>query len=173
MKRKRGIALTGMMGAGKSIVGRLLARELSRPFLDMDEEIERREGATIADIFRERGEVSFRALESTLLRETCGSFDGVLATGGGVVLSSANRALLSRWGTVVYLKADATVLAGRLGGDGRSVRPLLAKGVSLDGILKEMLSRRDVFYSEAEWIIDTSALSPREVCGRIVESLSP
>jgi len=105
MKRARSLYLVGMMGAGKTTVGRLLARQLKLRFLDCDEEIERRCGVNVPLIFEIEGEAGFRARESQVLAELTRLEDVVLATGGGAVLAEENRKALAAGGTVIYLRA--------------------------------------------------------------------
>src|SRR4029079_6018885 len=101
------IVLVGMMGAGKTTVGRLLARRLKREFFDSDEEIERRCGVRIPVIFDIEGEAGFRARETQVLAELCALERLVLATGGGAVLAEENRRRLGERGDVVHLHAPA------------------------------------------------------------------
>src|SRR5512135_2727664 len=106
-KRASGnIILVGMMGAGKTTVGKLLARQLGKTFIDSDEEIQRRTGVTIPHIFDVEGEAGFRVRESSVIEELLKQDGIVLATGGGAVLSSQNRLLMKQNGVVVYLKSS-------------------------------------------------------------------
>src|SRR5919205_199677 len=124
MKRAGSIYLVGMMGAGKTTVGRLLARRLKLRFVDSDHEIERRCGVKVPTIFDIEGEAGFRARESQTLAELT-ALDGiVLATGGGAVLAEDNRRRLSARGTVIYLCARPEELFARVRQDRN--RPLLA-----------------------------------------------
>src|SRR5438552_13011147 len=104
------VFLVGMMGSGKSTIGRQLARLLRKRFIDADAEIEVRTGTTISTIFEIEGEQSFRDREECLLAQLCPQSDIVLATGGGAVLRPANRRLLRENGTVVYLHAPVEIL---------------------------------------------------------------
>ena len=110
------IFLVGLMGAGKTSVGRLLARHFGKVFYDSDQEIERRTGVKIPIIFEIEGESGFRAREEQVLRELAALTNIVLATGGGAVLREENRHALKRNGTVVYLRASLDGLGGLLGG---------------------------------------------------------
>src|SRR6516165_2073932 len=110
----RGIALVGYRASGKTVVGRILAERLGRPFIDADRLLEARLERTIRQVFAERGEEWFRDAEEALLREICGMSGAVLATGGGAVLRPANRALLKSFGLVVWLAADPAELRARL-----------------------------------------------------------
>ena len=117
------IFLVGLMGAGKSTIGRQLARELGKQFRDSDSEIEKRTGVSIDVIFDIEGEQGFRRRETRMLKELVEERGIVLATGGGAILASENRQLLRDNGLIIYLKASAEHLAGRVKLDRR--RPLL------------------------------------------------
>ncbi len=117
----RGLVLIGYRGSGKSTVGKIIADRLGRPFVDTDLEIETRSGRSIAAMFAEEGELSFRAWEERTLAELAGEFpEAVLATGGGVVLYERNRRRLRDFGFVAWLQASPEELARRLGTDPRS-----------------------------------------------------
>ncbi|MCD6252818.1 MAG: bifunctional shikimate kinase AroK/3-dehydroquinate synthase AroB [Thermotogae bacterium] len=155
------VFLVGMMGSGKTAVGKLLARSLELDFVDMDEEIKKREGKTISRIFQEFGEGYFRAREKDLLRELSQRDNLVVATGGGVVLDAENRQLLHE-GRTVFLYAPPPVLAQRVD---PSIRPLL-KESSVKGKLAKIWESRRVFYEEFPRI-DTEHLQPFEVVARV------
>lgn len=141
------------MGAGKSSVGRTLARKLAKNFIDSDQEIERRTGVTVAWIFDQEGEAGFRTRERALIRELVHRKNVVLATGGGVVLSSASRRLLSRSGLVVYLHCSPEQLLRRVAQNGS--RPLLASADPLVTI-RNLLAEREPLYREiADFTVDT------------------
>ena len=147
------IFLIGLMGAGKTSVGRTLARRLHKPFYDVDHEIERSTGVKIPLIFEIEGERGFRARESKVLAELIQKGDIVLATGGGAVLSEHNRRLLVEHGTVVYLRAAPRDLWFRTRHDRN--RPLLQTADPL-GKLQQLFEQRDPLYREiAHVIIDT------------------
>jgi shikimate kinase len=120
----RNVFLVGMMGAGKTTAGRLIARRLKRPFYDSDHEIERRCGVKVPVIFDIEGEAGFRQREAAVIAELCALEDVVLATGGGAVLAAASRRLLAARGTVIYLHAQPDALYARVRQDKN--RPLLA-----------------------------------------------
>lgn len=145
--------LVGLMGAGKSTVGRLLARRLKLRFLDCDDEIERRCGVKIPLIFEIEGEPGFRAREEQVLAELTELRGIVLATGGGAVLSAENRRRLAEHGTVIYLRARPEDLYARVRHD--RDRPLLATGDPLRR-LRELHAQRDPLYASiADLVIDT------------------
>jgi shikimate kinase len=145
------------MGAGKTSVGRALARHLGKAFFDTDQEIERLTGVRISLIFEIEGEAGFRTRESKVLAELTQRGNIVLSTGGGIVLSEHNRRLLTERGTVVYLRAAVADLAARTRNDKN--RPLLRNGDPL-AILQALYEQRDPLYREvADLIVDTGSQS--------------
>ncbi|MGH8927517.1 MAG: shikimate kinase [Acidimicrobiia bacterium] len=157
--------LVGMMGSGKSTVGRLLAFRLSLQFLDIDEMVEDRAGRSIADIFTQEGEPGFRRRESDAIELAAQAPGAVIATGGGAVLSPANVALMTGSGKVVWLRAEPAVLAQRLG-DGRG-RPLLV-GSQTPAWLAELLAERlSAFRAVADHVIDTDQVTAEEVASMV------
>ena len=151
------IFLVGLMGAGKTSVGKLLARRLGKTFYDCDHEIERATGVKVAVIFEIEGEAGFRAREAKTLAELVGRRDIVLATGGGAVLSADNRKLLADNGVVVYLRASPSDLWGRTRHDRN--RPLLQTADPL-ARLRQLFDERDPLYrSSADIVIDTGEQS--------------
>jgi len=151
------IFLVGLMGAGKTSVGKLLARRLGKAFYDCDHEIERATGVKVAVIFEIEGEAGFRAQETKTLAELVERRDIVLATGGGAVLSADNRKLLADNGVVVYLRANPSDLWGRTRHDRN--RPLLNTADPLVRI-RQLFDERDPLYrSSADIIIDTGEQS--------------
>lgn len=163
------IFLVGLMGVGKSTIGRHLAEILQRPFFDLDQEIERRTGAGIPLIFEIEGEAGFRRRESALLDELSAGSNIVLATGGGAVLSPENRAHLRDRGHVVYLEADIDTLVERTRRDRH--RPLL-QGVDPRSKLEELLRVREPLYREvAHFTVRTGQRSPSQVARYIATRL--
>ncbi len=160
---KRGIVLTGLMGAGKTTVGKMLADRLSWRFVDTDVLIEEREGKSINEIFKENGEEYFRELETAVIREiseNCGKEGTVVSTGGGLVVRECNRSYLKKTGTVVYLRASKETLLKRI--RNTSDRPLL-KG-DMEGRLESLLlSRGSIYEAVSDVIIDTDGMSTEEV----------
>jgi shikimate kinase len=157
------------MGAGKSTIGRLLAKELRVPFKDSDKEIEQRTGADIPWIFDVEGEAGFREREQAVIVELC-ELDGmVLATGGGAVMRAENRAALRRGGRVVYLHATVEQQIDRTSRDRN--RPLL-RNADPGKVLRELLAVRDPLYREiADIIVETDDRPPRLVVQEILERL--
>ncbi len=151
------IFLVGLMGAGKTSVGKTLARRLHKAFLDTDQEIERTTGVKIPVIFEIEGEAGFRAREARLLADLVQRRNIVLATGGGVVLAEPNRQLLTEHGTVVYLRASVEDLWERTRYDKN--RPLLRTEDPV-AKLNELFIQRDPLYREvADLIVDTGSQS--------------
>lgn len=156
------IFLVGLMGAGKSTIGRQLARELGKQFRDSDSEIEKRTGVSIDVIFDIEGEQGFRRRETRMLQELVEERGIVLATGGGAILASDNRQLLRDNGLIIYLKASAEHLAGRVKLDRR--RPLLQTGDKLAKIRELMTQREPVYQQLADMVVETNNRSiPRVV----------
>ena len=159
------IFLLGLMGAGKSTIGRQLARRLGKEFRDSDGEIEKKTGVNIDVIFDIEGEQGFRRRETEMLRELTAVRGIVLATGGGAVLAPENQTLLKDNGFIIYLKASAEHLAGRLRLDRR--RPLLRSGDKLTKI-RELLERREPVYQQlADLVIETNERSIYRVVSEI------
>jgi shikimate kinase len=147
------IFLVGLMGAGKTSIGRLLARRLGKAFFDCDREIERATGVKIPVIFDIEGEAGFRAREARMLAELVQGGNIVLATGGGAVLSPQNRRVLAENGIVVYLRATVPDLWNRTRHDRN--RPLLRTAEPL-ATLERLYAERDPLYREiADIIVDT------------------
>ncbi len=165
MNRASRIFLVGPMGAGKTTIGRRLAKSLRRKFIDSDQEIERRTGASIALIFDVEGEAGFREREKRIIDELSGLDDVVLATGGGAVLAEENRTALSERGFVVYLHADIDQLVDRTRRDAN--RPLL-NTEDPAARLRGLMEQRDPLYREvADLIIDTGTLNMQNVLKQI------
>ena len=158
-----------MMGAGKTTVGRLLARRVKRSFYDADEEIERRCGVRIPVIFDIEGEAGFRARESQVIAELCALKNAVLATGGGAVLAEENRRQIAAHGTVIYLHARPGHLWPRVRHDRN--RPLLATG-DPQRRLEELYAERDPLYREvADVVIDTGKQSVQTLANDLLARL--
>lgn len=164
------IFLVGLMGAGKSTVGRILARRLGKRFVDTDHEIEKRNGVTIPVIFEIEGEEGFRRREQELLADLAQENDLVLSTGGGIVLKPENREVLRSHGFVVYLNARPELLAERTKHD--RTRPLLNVEDPLTR-LRELYAVRDPLYREvAHAIVETGRGAPQQVVQAILGEIS-
>jgi shikimate kinase len=163
--------LVGMMGAGKSTVGALVARRLGMPFVDTDAAVEDRAGATVADVFERDGEPAFRAMESEALAESARDpRPSVIAVGGGAVLDATNRHSMRSAGAVVWLRASAATLADRVGqGEGR---PLLSgPDGSNAAAIGALAARRDPLYSEVcDAVVDVDGRSPEDVTNAVLDA---
>ena len=150
------VVLVGLPGVGKSTVGAAAAARLGWPFLDLDREIERRAGRTVAEIFADSGEERFRELERQATRELVGRRRIVVASGGGWAAQPGLLALLGPHATIIYLAASPAAVAGRLGA-GQADRPLLAAGDTV-GRLAALLEEREAHYRAADHVIDTELI---------------
>jgi len=159
------LILIGVRGAGKSAVGAALAGRLRLDFVDLDSEIERRAGRSIVAIFEEDGEAAFRELESKTLLGLKNRRDCVLATGGGVVLSGANRQVLRSMGKVIWLQVDPANSVSRLSAS--HWRPPLTRLSPLDEA-RSIADQRRRFYQEAsDQAVATDGRSVEEVCDEL------
>ena len=160
------IVLVGFMGTGKSSVGKLLARTLNRPFVDMDDLIEERAGKTIPRIFKEDGEPAFRAMERDAARELAARRGIVVAAGGGAVLNPDNMSDFNRTGLVVCLSASKAELLRRLSASDN--RPLLENG-GLEARISGLLDARQALYDAVPRQVDTTGLTAIEVAARVLD----
>ena len=161
------VVLVGLSGSGKSTAGRTLADKLQRPFLDFDDEIERRAGMGIPALFAERGEGHFRELER-LLTEDCAQMSGmILAPGAGWIASPGLLAMLRPPAKVIYLKARPEAAARRMG-EGRIVRPLLARSGNPATALEKMLKEREPMYAKADAAVNTEMYDMERLIDRLV-----
>jgi shikimate kinase len=161
-----------MMGAGKTTVGREVAERMSWPFLDVDQEIEAREGRTIPEIFRDDGEPAFRRVERSVLADVLDSPKrSVVAAGGGAVLDAANRDVMRANGVVVWLRAQADELCRRVG-DGEG-RPLLegSAAATAERIEQLVSSREAAYHRVAHDVVNVDHMSVDEVADKLVAFL--
>jgi shikimate kinase len=149
------------MGTGKTAVGRLVAEQTDRPFVDTDQEIERRTGRKIADIFKYEGEVNFRHIERRMCRFLAAQQGLVIATGGGTLVDEGNREVMLASGLVICLTASPVTIAKRLGSD-TTVRPLL------QGDWRVLLEKRRTAYEAIPNQIDTTDKQPEDIAQEIV-----
>lgn len=161
------VLLVGFMGAGKSTVGRLLARRLGLCFVETDDMITALEGKAIPDIFRERGEAYFREREREVLDLLALKQGDVVATGGGLPCDAENLARLKAMGTVVWLRGDIAALYDRAARSGR--RPLLSNRSRED--VETLYRQREPFYAQAHLVVETDGLGPDEVVHALVRAL--
>lgn len=169
MSKRDNLYLVGLMGAGKTTVGRLLARHYGCTFHDSDHEIEARTGVKIPVIFEIEGEAGFRRREESAIAELTALSGIVLATGGGAVLSATNRERLKQSGVVIYLRGSPEHLYERTRHDRN--RPLLQTDNPLEK-LRELYRQRDPLYREiADIVVDTGRQSvsgmTRVLCGKL------
>jgi shikimate kinase len=165
----RNIFLVGLMGAGKTTVGRALARKLNKRFIDSDHEIEARTGASIPLIFEIEGEASFREREAEVIRDITGQSDIVLATGGGAILKPENRECLKTRGTVIYLRASVNSILQRTSHDKN--RPLLQTADPRQRI-EQLAREREPYYLEvADFIVETGRPNVQSLVQTILAQL--
>lgn len=164
------IALVGLPGAGKSTVARLVGERLERPVLDFDDEIERRAGMLIPEIFAMRGESEFRSMEEQLTRELMDAPPMVLSPGGGWVTRPEVVDLIRPRTILAWLMVSPSAATRRMGG-GVARRPLLMKGDPRH-VLEDILTERAPLYGASDTVIDTEVLTPLEVAQQIVRLAS-
>jgi shikimate kinase len=165
----RGAVLVGFMGAGKSSVGKVLARRLGAQFLDVDARIEADGGKTIEEIFSTEGERAFRKRESAAIRDAVSVPGRVIATGGGSFLDDDNRKRLKAYAPVVFLDISPATVLARLGGD--TSRPLLS-GEDREKAVTELMERRRPAYLQADFRVSTENRTPARVAEEIILLLS-
>ena len=167
---KSNIVLIGFMGTGKTAVGRVLAKRLSRKLIEIDAVIEKTAGKTISDIFKDEGEINFRELEIEAIKQAAKDGKQVIACGGGAVLNTINIDRLRATGVIVNLVADPEIILKRTSGENGS-RPLLNAAEPLERI-KELQKFREPFYDRAADItINTSKLNIDAAADKIIERL--
>jgi shikimate kinase len=166
LKRTPGLYLVGFMGSGKTTVGRALADELGWCFIDIDGEIEEQEGKTISQIFRERGEPGFRAVESAVLERRVSHIEAgnpcVVALGGGAFVQQKNWEIIENNGITVWLNCPLDKIERRLGED--KTRPLADNRESM----RELFEKRRPLYERADFHIDADCDDPSEVLHKIL-----
>ncbi len=163
------VILVGFMGAGKSTVGRLVARRLGRCFVETDQMITAKEGRSIPEIFADHGEARFRALEEEMLGLLALKSGDVIATGGGLPCREGRPETLRALGTVVWLSGDFDALYARALRAGE--RPMLA-GRSREE-LERLYREREPFYRQADVTVDTTGLGPDQVAAEVLRALRP
>ena len=168
----RRIILIGYMGAGKTTVGKALAKELRMPFYDLDWYIESRMHKTVKAIFDERGEAGFRKIEHNMLHEVAEFEDIIISCGGGTPCFFDNIDYMNRQGETVYLKATPEVLYGHLK-MGKTIRPLLLNKTAdeVQVFIREQLAQREPYYSKAKHVLDVNLLDDYEKIKISVEQL--
>lgn len=166
--RKRSLVLVGLMGAGKSTVGRRLASQMGMPFSDADSEIERAAGQTIQEIFDAHGEDYFRDGERRVIQRLLSGDRIVLATGGGAFMNDETRALIQERAISVWLKADYELLMSRV--LRRNHRPLLKKGDPYE-IMRRLMDERYPVYAQSDITVETQDGPHSQTVTRILDAL--
>lgn len=165
----RSIVLIGLMGAGKTAVGRRLANWLDLPFIDADSEIEEAAGQSIKEIFAEHGEAYFREGERKVIVRLLKSGPQVLATGGGAYMDPQTQEAIKTHGISVWLKASLRVLLKRVGR--RDHRPLLAGG-DHEAVMKKLMAERDPIYAEADLTVESRDVPHDVIVGAVADALA-
>lgn len=166
--RNRPLVLIGLMGAGKSTIGRRLAKKLGWKFIDSDDEIVEAAGCSIADIFVIHGETIFRDLEARVIKRLMQETGCVIATGGGAWIQEPVRAMIHEHATSVWLRAKLPVLVSRV--QHRSHRPLLETG-DKQSILQKLMDERYPIYEKADITVDSGGSSHEKVVDSVLEAL--
>lgn len=162
------VALVGLMGAGKSAIGKRLALRLGLPFVDADDEIERAAGCTIAEFFQKYGEQEFRAGERRVITRILYDPPRVLSTGGGAYMDPETRAVMREKAVTVWLRAELDVLFDRV--KRRTNRPLLRQGDPRE-ILERLMQQRYPIYAEADIVVDSTAQPADRTTEQVIEAL--
>lgn len=165
---KKSIVLIGMMGAGKSSIGRRLATRLSLPFIDADAEIEAAAGCSIAEIFERHGEDEFRAGERRVVARLLAGPPHVLATGGGAFMNEQTREIIGDRGISIWLRADLDVLLQRV--SRRNDRPML-QAADQRARLVELMELRDPWYAHADLVVESTEGPLEQTADRVYEVL--
>ena len=166
----RTIVLVGLMGAGKSCIGRRLAQKLELPFVDADTEIEQAAGCTVSEFFAKYGEPAFREGERRVMARLLAGPPTILAAGGGAFMDAETRALIRGAAVSVWLRADLDTLTARTRGRGH--RPLLNNGDPRETLAK-LIEVRYPVYAEADIAVETGNDNPNVTCGRVLAALEP
>lgn len=164
----RSIVLVGLMGAGKSCIGKRLAARIDVPFVDADSEIEQAAGLSVAEIFAKYGEPYFRDGERRVMARLLQGSPCIISAGGGAFMDDETRALIKTSGVSVWLRADLETLVART--KGRTHRPLLNTGDPREK-LAELMRIRQPVYAEADITVDTGIDNPNVTCARVLDAL--
>lgn len=159
------IFLIGLMGSGKSLLGKRISKQVNLPFIDLDKEIEKQEGLTISKIFSQKGKEYFRTIEAAALRKNSEIKEFVMATGGGTPCFHDNMNFINQTGTSVFLDTPVKEILKRLDDRQKNKRPLL-KNVVPEGIeqtLESMLEERLQFYEKSDFIVNGSTITAFEI----------
>ncbi|MDQ0456549.1 shikimate kinase [Rhizobium paknamense] len=165
---RRNLILVGLMGAGKSVIGRLVAQQLGLPFIDTDTEIERVSRMTISELFTAYGETEFRALETRVVKRILRSGPKVVSTGGGAFINDKTRRQIERGGISIWLHADLEVLWERV--NKRDHRPLL-KTENPKQTLEKLMQDRYPVYARADITINSRDVRKEVICAEVLEAV--
>jgi shikimate kinase len=168
---RRTVALVGLMGAGKTSIGRRLAQRLGLPFIDADAEIEAAAGMSIEEIFHRHGEAAFRDGERRVMARLLDTPAHVLATGGGAFMDAATRTLLRSRAVTVWLRADLELMLARVTRRNINNRPLL-KGRDPRAVLEALIAERYPVYAEADITVESLDGPPELTVERVLEALA-
>lgn len=166
---RRNLIFVGLMGAGKSVIGRMVAQQLSMPFIDTDAEIERVSRMTISELFASYGETEFRALETRVIERLLKGGPRVISTGGGAFINERTRAAIKRDGVSVWLRADLEVLWERV--SRREHRPLL-KTENPKQTLENLMNQRYPIYAEADLTVDSRDVRKETVTAEVLAAIA-
>jgi shikimate kinase len=166
---QRSLVLVGLMGCGKSSIGKRLAARLSLPFIDADEEIERVAQKSISEIFEDHGEDFFRDREAKVIARLLGGGPQVLATGGGAFMTPETRQKIREAGLSIWLRAELPVLMRRVGK--RDTRPLLKAG-DPEQVMKDLMAARYPVYAEADLIVESRDIPHDGIVSEIIAALA-
>ncbi len=164
----RSLVLVGLMGCGKSAIGRRLAAKLALPFVDADDEIEAAHKKTITEIFADHGEVYFREGERKVIARLLGTGPRVLATGGGAFMNAETRAAIGQNGVSVWLRAELPVLLRRVAK--RDTRPLLKRG-DPETVMRNLMEARYPVYAEADVAVESRDVAHDVIVAEIISAL--
>jgi shikimate kinase len=167
---RRSIVLVGMMGVGKSSIGRRLASRLGIPFVDADTEIEKAAGMSIADIFARHGEAYFRSGEARVIARLLDSGPQILATGGGAVMNADTRSAIKATGVSIWLSAELEVLLRRIN-KRKNERPLL-QTADPAATLRQLLVEREPFYAQADLTVQSREVPHEAIVSEIMTALA-
>lgn len=165
----RSLVFVGLMGAGKSVIGRMVAEQLGMSFIDSDHEIERVSRLTISELFSLYGEAEFRALEARVIRRLLDGKAQVISTGGGAFINAETRALIKEKGLSIWLKADLDVLWNRV--KKRDTRPLL-KTADPKATLDQLMKKRYPLYAEADIIVTSRAVKKEIIVDEVIAAIA-
>lgn len=159
------IFLIGLMGSGKSLIGKRISKQINLPFIDLDEEIEKQEGLSVVKIFSQKGNDYFRTIEAAALRKHSEAKEFVMATGGGTPCFYDNMDFIQQTGTSVYLDTPVKEIVKRLNTRQKNKRPLLqdVSSEKLEQTMKTMLEDRLPFYERADFIVNSSTITAFEI----------